>query len=437
MRLRTPYMRATIVFPRFHFMNEAQPELSENLLVISIEGLASSLVGAYGSSIAATPAIDTLAAHGIVLDQCFVDSLTMRDMLISLWSARHALEDAREDATTLWQLLPQAGIHGCIITDCHQTAQLARRMGCAQIVLCEPPAIEQPASDVSDCWIMSLFSEAAATLGKLSEQLGEGTVLCWIHSCAFRLPWDAPLELRQAAKDADDPDPPTEIGPPDFEVEEDTDPDLITGWGQVAAAQVAVVDQAIGLFMQWIDELPEPWSWCLIGFPGVPLGQHGWVGWRPMQCFSEELHVVAIFTPQPPLPIGWRRSELCQLPDVGVTLATLCGIQWSDPVWGINQLSPPDDQLPAAWSPTQQLAVLQSTDQSWVRTPAWSLTIRGEIVQLYVKPDDRWDANDISQRCAEIVQKMQQHLIDFKHAIRQSGRELLPRLDESLCNLMR
>src|SRR5690606_9477229 len=63
-------------------------------VVLVIEGLGTGLIGTYGSSTASTPALDRMAAHGLVLDQCFVDSQSLSRQMRSLWTGSHALQTA-------------------------------------------------------------------------------------------------------------------------------------------------------------------------------------------------------------------------------------------------------------------------------------------------------------------------------------------------------
>ena len=57
-----------------------------------------------------------------------------------------------------------------------------------------------------------------------------------------------------------------------FPVLPETDPDEVVGWTQVAAAQVAVVDEAMAGLAGCLQELHSDWSYCLVGLGGVPLG---------------------------------------------------------------------------------------------------------------------------------------------------------------------
>jgi hypothetical protein len=43
--------------------------------------------------------------------------------------------------------------------------------------------------------------------------------------------------------------------------------------------------------------------------------------------------------------------------------------------------------------------------------------------QLYVKPDDRWEANDVASRCPQIVERLSELLSDFEQRCRE-GRPL-------------
>jgi hypothetical protein len=58
-----------------------------------------------------------------------------------------------------------------------------------------------------------------------------------------------------------------------------------------------------------------------------------------------------------------------------------------------------------------------------IRTPAWYLlrpgTATGDAaathdpaVELYAKPDDRWDVNNVADRCAEVVDLLEQVLAE-------------------------
>ena len=343
--------------------------MNRHAIVITVEGISPSLIGALGSNTAETPVIDAIAAQGVVLDQCFLDSRVLEEMLISLWTGQHALsrqfgavENAGVSAATeasIWHSIHSAGGIGVLVTDCAQTASLAERFGCQQVELVELSRGTEPASELFQCSMLSLFSAAA----EVFEELGQEQVthkLCWIHSKGLRLPWDAPVDLRNSFRDGDDPEPTSEVGPPQLEVTAETDPDVVVGWSQVAAAQAAVLDQSL---MVLETMFRDEWSWCILGIDGCPLGEHGWIGYGQESLHEEQLQVTAIFRPWPAPAIGWRVAEICQLPDVAATIADLCGLPCSGD-WGRSQLNPPEDASPIECDAKHQVALMVEDDKT-------------------------------------------------------------------------
>ncbi|HAC90869.1 MAG TPA: hypothetical protein DCF63_09590, partial [Planctomycetaceae bacterium] len=158
-----------------------------------------------------------------------------------------------------------------------------------------------------------------------------------------------PIDWRVRMADSDAPEPPSQIGPPGFPIDSETNPDWVVGWGQVAAAQAAAIDYAIDLLRTAAEEHDQAWAWVLIGLQGVPLGEHGWVGWGRSQLFTEELQTAVIIQPQTAMPIGFRRFELTQLPDLAATTAHLLGLEWSTQVWGQSQMDQPSDDVSTDW----------------------------------------------------------------------------------------
>ena len=56
--------------------------------------------------------------------------------------------------------------------------------------------------------------------------------------------------------------------------------------------------------------------------------------------------------------------------------------------------------------------ISQDVSGSWaVRTPAWFLQSRNDAestTELYAKPDDRWEVNNVAERCQDVVRAMEQ-----------------------------
>lgn len=405
-------------------------------LVIIVEGLGTAMVGAYGSATATTPAIDRLAARSLVLDQCFLDSFDLESQLRSLWTATHA-GCSHRPTWSLWQTLSERNVRGHLITDSAEAARLAEKFGCPQVTLVDVPAASEPAATADQCSLMHVFAAAMEELA-----LPETSGLVWIHARGLRHAWDAPLELRQAMTDPEDPPPPDQATFPDIVVDEDTDPDLIVGWGQVAAAQVAVLDEAIDAIDQTIADRgdSDKWTWMLSSTGGIPLGEHGRIGRALGEAYSEEIALPAMVRRAGSPPVGMRRAELCQLPDLPLTLLVAMGIEQPPlaSLWGRNMWQAGPPRVPTQWPPEHTLAWLASGDHLWIRTPAWSLLKTGDgPARLFVKLDDRWEVSDIASRREDIVEQLLALAPALRNATEQSARPALPKLDAVLTSLLR
>lgn len=425
--------------------------------MVVIEGLGTNLVGAYGSSTAITPALDRMASQGVLLDQCFLDSQQLHEQLRSLWTAAHALQTGPlpwnlwQSFAARWGASRSASSSARLLTDSPQVAELAEQMDCPQITLIEPrstsPSMLQPAEDSAQCAVMELLATAAAELA--SGPPG----LVWIHSRGLRHPWDAPLAMRAQFADPEDPDPPSTVELPSSAVDAKTDPDFVVGWGQVAAAQAAVIDEGLSALRDTVAQRSDSatWSWLFTTLGGVPLGEHGRLGWGDEQLVGAELHTATIIVPAQPLPAGLRRPELFQLPDIAATLAALLELELPATVWGRNALAQGAAQSPDRWPHELRLAMLTSKLGSWLRTPAWCAVLKNAVlknleegsrndsgtIHLFVKPEDRWEVSQIADRRRDIVELHRQLIPLFAAAARCGQRLALPVLEEDLLNLLR
>ncbi len=408
-----------------------------NGIAIVVEGLHTGLIGAYGSNTAVTQAIDRLAAYGLVLDQCFVDSLDVVQQLRSLWTGRHAAQ-LPQGGWSMWQHVTEAALECCLITDCPVVARIAEELECPRVILVATESPTVPASDWTECALMQVFVAAVEEI-----ESSDSENMIWIHSRGLRHAWDAPVEFRRRFMDPEDPAPPSESCVPNIVIGRDTDPDEIVGWAQVAAAQVAVVDRALEVVMTTIEARSDALSWSsmLLSLGGVPLGEHGRLGWGEPQLHGEEMSCLAIVRPAKWLPLGQRRAEICQLPDLMPTWLEAMEIDSPLPstCWGRSVLGMGPFTAPFQWPAYFQSAYSVHDDGTqWVRTPAWSsLLFSDERRSLYVKPDDRWEVSDVATRRVDIVDQLQELADIFKRCLVNNNREELPQLEDELCNLIR
>lgn len=429
--------------------------------MLVIEGLGTGLVGAYGSSTASTPTLDRMAAQGLVLDQCFVDSQAISRQLRSLWTGSHALQtdslpwNLWHSYAARWKDSADSSngsdSSARLLTDSRQVAELAGQLGCPQVTLIEADQQpQQPASDTAHCAVVELLATAA------SELASGPPGLVWIHSRGLQQAWDAPLDMRAQFADPDDPEPPHEVDAPQIDVDASTDPDFVVGWGQVAAAQTAVIDEAIAAVREAVAQRADAaaWSWLFTSLGGVPLGEHGRLGWGRPQLVGSELQTATIIVPAGALPVGLRRPELFQLPDIAATLARLLHIDVPSNVWGRDALALGAAQSPDRWAHELRLAMVADSQQCWLRSPAWAAVLENletDVAQagqaemhnaspgdkLFVKPEDRWEVSQIADRRRDVLAIHRELAEQFMAAAQRGERSSLPALHDDLLNLLR
>jgi hypothetical protein len=227
----------------------------------------------------------------------------------------------------------------------------------------------------------------------------------WVHAQALAGPWDAPYELRAELADETDPPPPSLIEPPQLLVPAEVDPDLLLGYQQAYGGQVRALDACLAPLWSLREELPalKDSLWVLTSPRGFPLGEHGRVGNCEPALFGELLHTPLVVS----LPGGvselTRTTGFSQPYDL---YAAICeGADWQPTATSRLIAFARELEIP----PRLWAAAVGSHERS-LRTLGWFLResqIDGELrQQLYAKPDDRWEANEVATRCVEVCEQM-------------------------------
>ena len=68
-----------------------------------------------------------------------------------------------------------------------------------------------------------------------------------------------------------------------------------------------------------------------------------------------------------------------------------------------------------------------------IRTPAWYLRTAAEP-ELYAKPDDRWEVNNVASRCQEVVECLQDAMLQYELTLPVGRVAELPALSDVLLN---
>ena len=385
-------------------------------IVIAVDGLRASAVGAYGNTWHPTPALDRLASESLVFDWMIADSPQMAGFYRAAWFGVETPRDGVEreltqlgDVPSLARCLESAGIQAALTTDDQWVAEQADQLGFGEIRGLEFPEAAT-AEAVANTELAQLFAIAADQIERWGAADAETVTaapprLLWIHARGYHGAWDAPLELRQSLLDSEDPpalefvEPPTRL--------ETNDHDELLLHRSAYAAQTMVLDQCVGMLLETLDAagLTDSTLIALVGCRGFALGEHGVLGSEVRDLYSELTHIPLIVrlpgdnSVPPP-----RSSELVQPIDLFPSLLSWFNVA-AEPGAGRNLLATDG----ASTQPVREVAYASGVvGEIALRTHSWWMRQSGSragdsdaagSVELFSKPDDRWEANEIADRC--------------------------------------
>ena len=379
-------------------------------IVLVIDGLRASALGCYGNTLSRTPNFDDFASRSAVVERFWADSPHLPRFY---QSAAKGIHNSRGDVTpaersALSQLLDDEGVPCRLITDDPSAVEAFPGSEVAEL---STQSVER-AADVAD----TAFAEfCSAVVERLDAWLGDGAgSLTWVHTRGLCGPWDAPLELRAELLDEDDPPPLEDLQPP-TEMDSTADPDLQLLYRTAYLAQVAAIDACFGPLWHAINEVMADRETLLVltGSRGFALGEQGRIGTDCCQYHSNRLHLpwlLHVCDDELPRP---RVAGLAQPADLFTTLLDWLGLAVPASTDGLSALP----HMEEGTAIPRELAVAQGDNECALLTPDWLLRQVGEEgPQLFAKPDDRWEHNDVAVRCREEVEQLEASLASFKEA---------------------
>ena len=417
----------------------AQPP---RLLVVTVDRLPAWMLAAYGATWVATPAIDSLAARGVVFDRVITPSTAARDTLHHLLTAGAATDQSL--GQTVLAAAVAGGWQPVVVTD---DAAVAASMtvggagAAAGVRLVEAVAKQTVENDDTQTSIARLVDAALEVIASGEHRL------VWCHVGSLSVAWDAPEQYRDRYIDSEDPPPPSGACVPGFAVDADTDPDLVVGIRQVFAGQVTLLDSQLGRLFAAVRKgkatAAGDWSVLVVGVRGLPLGLHGWVGIGGRELpYGELVHVPAIFADATGRMAAQRYGGLVVPADLGATLADLVAQgpgprpQTSavdlarDPALPRDPVLPRDPALdPVApwrgvslaslfehWSAAfRDQVIVTGPDATAIVTPEWhgllcvgpapaeAKPTHDQRIRLFAKPDDFFELADVANRCGDVA----------------------------------
>jgi hypothetical protein len=386
--------------------------LDRSAIVLAIDGLSARMLGPYANTWFATHYFDSLAAQSLLLEFAFTDCTELKGAYQSLWTGRpqYASLNSQEVRNELAQQLADQGIESTLFTDEPKLDEWMLAQQFDRVVL--NPAIETggAANDPSETALAEFFAAAIEHAALIKP----GSML-WLHSQGLQGPWDAPYEMRKQFADEEDPDPPTFVDAPHQKFDSrEFDPDVRLGFQQACAAQVVLMDQFLGILLEHIEKMPPSKQPLLIVTSprGFPMGTGGYVGQVEQSLFDDAIQV--------PFLVRW--------PDQRQALNRHQGLQYSSRVFELVAEWFGGDSDALSWvdhplqQPRQELILTVAPDQVALRTCGWKFMTRDGHQKLFVKPDDRWDTNDVIRKCRMVGEELSELCDSLAMEIKANGK---------------
>ena len=398
----------------------------KNVLCLVVDGLGAGALGCYGNTWLDTPSLDRLASESYVLDQVVTESCELASVYRSWWQNLPLLAAERSERHTLVEQLAKAHriVHTNGLDEEVATLPLADAFDRSIVLPGDVPT--EAAATIEDTHAGRFF---AAAIEMLAE--AESPQFCWMHWQGLLGPWDAPLEFRQRLADEEDPTPPESIDVPNLKLPEDYDPDQLLGIMQAYGGQVMLLDACLGVFLEQFQADPraEETLLMLCSPRGFPLGEHRIVGLARDASgkltgapYSELVHVPWLLCLGDGRGRLDRSAAIAQPVDMAPTIFDALSIE--DP--GLVRCG--QSQLPRGGRgevAERDRAGMFTASHRGLRTAHWHYVEPcGESTgddgpsdaQLYVKPDDRWEVNNVVRLCREEAEQMRHALRDCEQA---------------------
>jgi arylsulfatase A-like enzyme len=373
-------------------------------VVVLIRGLNVALLGCYGNEWIATPALDRLAAESVVFDQHYVETFDPVAAQRSRETGCHCFYSSGvapppRPRQSLFSFLREVGVNPFPVG-----GELAdQTLGKAGEIL---PQMANPAHAV--LWVELPLPDPS--------QMPAGE-----HH-----PIDDHDEENLAADQQECEEPPEE------DAEEEELLRLHENWERI----MTHLDSRLGALLEELDRCYPPENTLLIvtgdcGPAHYELGDLP--GMRP-GLHEESIHLPLIVRLPGKAEAGRRVAALTQPVDLLPTLLEAFGVSPPETVHGRSLLALARGQLSEVRPYACMVRAEDKMVQWGLRTPEWFLMVRESSAEtrvgpeLYRKPEDRWEVNNLRQHYLELADRFEQTLRAFVEATQKPGPLQIPPL---------
>ena len=340
-----------------------------NYLILSLDGFQSGMIGAYGNTWIHTPTLDSLACQSALFDRFYASTMDLPDAFAELW-------------LSLGQSLPEC--HKILLTDdsdifLHEQAAVFDEKHRTEAKPSPGKHRNRPTENLTE----TQFYRNMAMIADLLRNRSEKPFCLWAHFEGFRGRWDFPLSYRKRYQIDEDPDPYPDATLPEI-VGENIDPDVVQSVREAYSGGVTVLDEALSGLLAFLAEegLDKNTVLLFIGIRGFSLGEHNRIGANE-ELYGENTHLPLFIRFPDGVFSGFRSQTLLQPADVFCLL---------------NRDDLPEE--PDAVHPFLRIGGKVTV------TPDWFVYRKPSGDELYVKPDDRWEVNDVADRCPHVLEEI-------------------------------
>jgi len=360
--------------------------IEKTAVVLVVDGISAQHLGTYGNTAFDTPNLDRLAAGAELFEHCQCPNVVAEEAFESMILSR-TKDSPSESFFESWQ---KKSITSILMTDDDRLWDLPAVDEFDQIIRLDSktnPESKMEASSIDHTHLAIVMSQIVRQIQEV-----ERPSVVWIQLKGMLSNWDAPHEMRAKLAMEDDPEPPRFTAPP-VAILDQSDHDQQLGIQQAFAAQMSLFDFCLGVFLDAIDlEEQENLMLCVAGLRGYPLGEHEQVGKAEEVLNAESIHIPLILNRSELGPVTYRHQNLVSR-DFLIKLVD----RW------LRQKNTTESLV----SEKPQVHVTDTPGGYCVQTPAWKLIEIGQQCQLFAKPDDRWEINDVAIRCPDVVEMLQ------------------------------
>lgn len=404
------------------------------VLLIVVRGLHLGYVSSYGNEWIDTPAFDRLAVEGVVFDQHLADCPDAAAARRAWRTGRHQLPAMGAELAAvspdLLELLRAHGVATVLVRDNSQPVDDEFAAGWDQVVDVLPETDEA-----------SPLEQTLAAVDTTLEQLAErDTWLLAVELATLLPPWTVPVDFRdlhfqprtadeEAEAEPAEEEPLTPLLDPAVGLLNDPDDTLFQRLQRSYAGAVTFLDRGLEALLEDLTDrgLLDELLLIVTSDHGQALGEHGIIGLYRPWLHDELIHLPLVIRLPGTARAGQRTSALTQPADLmptlleafGITAPIVHGRSWFPLLGGEDQ-----PLRPYACSGLQR----GEHSEYALRTREWGfiLPLRTPLEeprapQLYVKPDDRWEVNNVLQHHLELAEHLEQVLRTFVAAAQRPG----------------